>query len=200
MKPVNPRSITDAERPWIEGWSNDAHKALFRAVRDRYTPRMALNVCSYVSTRAVGEHPAVSQTAKAEYRRILAGLAEEGVTPPRPRRRRRGGNPVVVTPLPYAGRGSSQGAGGGSVRSTPAPASASSGSDTWSALRAIAWLASNASEELDAPGHTDDFRQLRYRQILREVLDAAMVSAADSPDSPIPGYLKAAGQVADEAA
>lgn len=122
-KPLNPRSITDDEAPWIEACKTDpaaTHNVLFEAITDQVSAEMARNVWSYVSTRAFGKDPRVSQTVKVGYRKILAQLADEGVTPPPPR----GMRPEVVIPPAYDGARSSAGADGGSIRSTSASGSA----------------------------------------------------------------------------
>lgn len=116
MKAFNPRSVTDAERPWIEHWSPDAHVVLLREVRSRYSNRLGLSVCSYVATRAYGEDDGVSGPQKAEYRKILDELADAGVTPPPP-----GRTLVPVTPLPYDGV--VVGRSGETSPGSPAPAS-----------------------------------------------------------------------------
>lgn len=123
---TNPRSITEPERPWIENWSPDAHRVLLDAVRQRETARMALNVCSYIGARALGERSdIVGAPSRTQYRRILAELADEGITPPGGRSR------VSVTPGAYPGsQGRPEESAEAAPAATPAPAARRGGAHT----------------------------------------------------------------------
>lgn len=83
MKTVNPRSITDAERPWLDNWTPGTQRILIRALRGRGHPNnMALGIIGMITAKALGEPDGLSFGARAKYRNALRQLAEGGITPP----------------------------------------------------------------------------------------------------------------------
>lgn len=82
-KGPNPRSITDAERPWIEAWSPKLHLRLMELIAERHDWQMAFCVAGYVAARKAGHASAAvtSQATRAKYRKILAELNAEGLSP-----------------------------------------------------------------------------------------------------------------------
>jgi hypothetical protein len=83
MRAVNPRSITNAERPWLEAWSLQTQKALLRALRDHGERNaVAFGVLGLITAKALGEPDGLSMGTRATYRKVLRDLAAAGVTPP----------------------------------------------------------------------------------------------------------------------
>jgi hypothetical protein len=82
-KPINPRSITDAERPWIDAWSENVGAQLTAEVAKRYSFTVAAGLSTYVRARAAGNRSdIVSRSTLAKYRKILLELNDEGLAPP----------------------------------------------------------------------------------------------------------------------
>jgi hypothetical protein len=77
---VNPRSITDAERPWLEAWSLPVQVQLINLVRQRASNDVALALAGWLTGKYAGQDLAGMAT-KASYRKILRGLAAEGLAP-----------------------------------------------------------------------------------------------------------------------
>lgn len=82
-KGPNPRSITDAERPWIEAWSPKVEVRLMDLIAERYDWATALPIAGYLSARKAGKSGAAisAQNTRARYRKILAELNDEGLSP-----------------------------------------------------------------------------------------------------------------------
>ena len=73
---VNPRSLTESERPWIEKWGPRARADLeARMAAAGYTRRVTWGVADYLAARARGA-PAdiISAPPRARYRKVLAEL------------------------------------------------------------------------------------------------------------------------------
>jgi hypothetical protein len=83
MRPVNPRSITDAERPWLDDWTPGTQRILIRVLRGRGHPNaMTLGIIGMITAKALGEPDGLSMQTRATYRKALRQLAEAGITPP----------------------------------------------------------------------------------------------------------------------
>jgi hypothetical protein len=98
---VNPRSITDAERPWLADWTPGTQRVLIRALRGRGHPNnMAFGILGMITAKALGEPDGLSNDTRVRYRKALRQLADAGITPPGNR-----GNVVELadaTPAPSA--------------------------------------------------------------------------------------------------
>jgi hypothetical protein len=69
---VNPRSITDAERPFVERLTLDDQADLIRRVRDLgYADGTALGLAGWLAAKAAGLDDESSSATRAKYRRIL---------------------------------------------------------------------------------------------------------------------------------
>ena len=83
MKPVNPRSITDAERPWLDNWTPGTIRILIRALRGQgHSNPLAFGILGMLTAKALGEPDGLSMQSRATYRKALRALADAGVTPP----------------------------------------------------------------------------------------------------------------------
>lgn len=74
---MNPRSVTDAERPWIEAWSPETRDLLIEQLTSKGCSHpLAWSIAGYLAARAGGGPPSVvAKTTRAGYRRLLIGLA-----------------------------------------------------------------------------------------------------------------------------
>jgi len=83
MRAVNPRSITDAERPWLDDWTPGTQRILIRALRGRgHSNAIMFGIMGMITAKALGEPDGLSFGARARYRAALRQLADAGVTPP----------------------------------------------------------------------------------------------------------------------
>lgn len=80
MRTVNPRSITDAERPWLDAWSLPVQVQLLNLVKARVGNEVALSMAGWLTAKHDGQDLG-SMATRARYRKILRELAAEGVTP-----------------------------------------------------------------------------------------------------------------------
>jgi hypothetical protein len=87
---VNPRSITEAERPWLEQWHRlEVQGALIEAVRERHGNQQALGIAGYIGAKANGLVDKTDSKTRARYRKVLDELQAKGITPPPARGRSR---------------------------------------------------------------------------------------------------------------
>lgn len=79
---VNPRSITDVEAVYLKHWSRQVRGRLFDQLSQRYNGAKACSIIGYLDLRKGGwPSSIVSHDAKASYRRALAELDAEGLSP-----------------------------------------------------------------------------------------------------------------------
>jgi hypothetical protein len=84
---VNPRSVTDAERPWLLSWSTDAQRELLRGLRAAgHSNAVTLGVLGFLTARALGEPDGLAPQQRSEYRKALKAL----------------GPPIMLVAWPYA--------------------------------------------------------------------------------------------------
>jgi hypothetical protein len=72
---INPRSITEVERPWLEAMANDHAAAVSRLkaeLRKRgVSSTTIMGMVGWLGLKAAGEHDDANQSTKAKYRAIL---------------------------------------------------------------------------------------------------------------------------------
>lgn len=104
MTIVNPRSITEVERPWLENLTTSDLAYLMKMVRDRgYSASQARGLAGWLVEKAQGvpdSEIGAGSATKAQYRKILSELAESiGAPPPgagRSRRRDESGHARII--------------------------------------------------------------------------------------------------------
>lgn len=75
---INPRSITEVERPWLDAMAHDHARTigqLRQQLRARgYSATVAMGLTGWLATKAAGQHDDAGQATKARYRAILRDL------------------------------------------------------------------------------------------------------------------------------
>ncbi len=79
-------SVTEAERPWVEGYTLKRQSMLVDLVREAgHSNAIALAVAAWVGEKALGKRDFTPPNSRSRYRRILeeVGPPPEGQTPRR---------------------------------------------------------------------------------------------------------------------
>jgi hypothetical protein len=75
---INPRSITEVERPWLEAMANDHAGAVSRLraeLRSRgVSAQVTMGLVGWLTIKAAGQRDEAGQPTRARYRAILRDL------------------------------------------------------------------------------------------------------------------------------
>jgi len=106
---VNPRSITDEERPWLDAWDDPTTQLHLieraRALDVPYANDQALALAGYLAAKAGGLADETSAGTRSKYRRLLRSI---GAPSPNGGRRRKAARTAATLTELRSGRSTEQ--------------------------------------------------------------------------------------------